>query len=93
MSLFSGTSNVVYLVRSSDRIVGVEAAKYTLQVKPLNSVVLMVNTCSTTPVVFNLAFKTSTVIPHQYEREGRKSLNQPSVGMYFFAVIRGISSR
>ena len=61
----SGTSDVVYLASGSERIAAAGDVKRTFQVKPLNSVVLMVNICSMTPLVFNLAFKTSTVVACQ----------------------------
>jgi hypothetical protein len=63
--LCSGTSDVVYLASHSERIAVAGDVKCTFQVKLLNSVVLMVKICSTTPVVFNLAFKTSTVVACQ----------------------------
>ena len=66
--LISGTSNVVYLPQSSESVTAAGTERRTFQVKPLNSVVLMVNTCSTTPVVFNLAFKTSTIVLCQREK-------------------------
>ena len=62
MPLISGTSNVVYLSQSSVGGLRWKGRRHTFQVRPLNSVVLMVNICSMTPVVFNLAFKTSTVV-------------------------------
>jgi hypothetical protein len=76
--LFSGTPDVVYLVPRSERIAAAGDVKRTFQVKPLNSVVLMVKICSTTPVVLSLAFKTSTVVAYQQEGERRGcSTNHP----------------
>ena len=65
MPLFSGASNVVYLVPCSERIGAVRDVKHAFQVKPPNSVVLIVNVCSAMPVVFSLAFKMSAVVAIQ----------------------------
>ena len=68
MPLISGTTNVVYLPQNSESVTAAGAVRRTFQVKPLNSVVLIANICSTTPVVFNLAFKMSTIVPCQREK-------------------------
>ena len=65
MPLCSGSSDVVYLVSRSDRIAAAGDVKRTFQIEPLNSVVLMVKICSTTPVAFNLAFKMLAVVACQ----------------------------
>ena len=66
-----------------------------------------VNLCSTTPVVFSRAFKTSSVRPNPSSVSQSRSMyaraetstaatdrkHSPSVGKYILAVIRSISSR
>ena len=71
MPLISRTSDVVYLAPNLKRITGRGGARHTFQVMPRNSAVLKVNVCSTTPVVFNRAFKTSTVVHCQLRRKRR----------------------
>jgi hypothetical protein len=63
MPLFPGASDVIYLAPRSERVGTVGDVKHAFQVRPLSSVVvLIVSVCSTTPVVFSLAFKTSTIV-------------------------------
>jgi len=69
--LIFGTPNIIDLAPRSQNFITVRTVKRTFQFKPRNSAVLTTKVCSTTPVVFNRAFKTSTVVPGQREKEAR----------------------
>ena len=71
MPLIFGTSDIIDLALRSQNFVTVRTVERTFQFKPRNSAVLTTKVCSTTPMVFNRAFKTSTVFPGQRKKEAR----------------------
>lgn len=71
MPLIFGTPNIINLAPRSQNFIMVRTVKRTFQFKPRNSAVLTIKVCSTTPVVFNRAFRTSTVVPGQRGEEAR----------------------